>query len=84
MTYDLRRLRLHGLITRVPHANTYLVTPEGIRTAIFFTKVHDRVLRPLLCAADVPPASRELRRALATIDHAVTEHVTNACLGLAA
>ncbi len=84
MTYDLRRLRLHGLIKRVPHTNTYVVTPEGIRTAIFFTKVHDRVLRPLLCAADVPPASPELRRALATIDHAVTEHVTNARLGLAA
>ena len=40
MTYDLRRLRLHGLITRVPHTNTYVVTPEGIRTAVFFTKVH--------------------------------------------
>ena len=84
MTYDLRRLRLHGLIERVPRTNTYVVTPEGIRTAVFFTKVHDRVLRPLLCAADVPPASPELRRALATIDHAVAEHVTNARLGLAA
>jgi hypothetical protein len=84
MTYDLRRLRLHGLIERVPHTNTYVVTPEGIRTAVFFTKVHDRVLRPLLCAADVPPASPELRRALATIDHAVREHVTTARLGLAA
>jgi hypothetical protein len=84
MTYDLRRLRLHGLIERVPHTNTYVVTPEGIRTAVFFTKVHDRVLRPLLCAADVPPASPELRRALATIDHAVAEHVTTARLGFAA
>ena len=54
MTYDLRRLRLHGLIERVPRTNTYVVTPEGIRIAVFFTKVHDRVLRPLLCAADVP------------------------------
>ena len=84
MTYDLRRLRLHGLIMRVPHTNTYVLTPEGIRTAVFFTKVHDRVLRPLVCAADVPPASPELRRALATIDRAVSEHITNARLGLAA
>jgi hypothetical protein len=84
MTYDLRRLRLHGLIMRVPHTNTYILTPEGIRTAVFFTKVHDRVLRPLVCAADVPPASPELRRALATIDRAVSEHITNARLGLAA
>jgi len=84
MTYDLRRLRLHGLIARVPSTNTYVLTPEGIRTAVFYTKVHDRVLRPLVSAADVPPASLELRRALATIDRAVTEHVTNARLGLAA
>ena len=27
MTYDLRRLRLHGLITRVPHTHRYRVTP---------------------------------------------------------
>jgi hypothetical protein len=84
MTYDLRRLRLHGLIERVPGTNTYVLTPDGTRTAVFFTKVHDRVLRPLLCAVDVPPASPELRRALASIDHAVTEHFTNARLGLAA
>ena len=84
MTYDLRRLGLHGLIERVPHTHSYLVTPEGIRTAVFFSKVHDRVLRPLLCAADVPPASRELCRALPTIDHAVAEHVTTARPGLAA
>jgi len=68
----------------VPSTNTYVLTPEGIRTAVFYTKVHDRVLRPLVSAADVPPASLELRRALATIDRAVTEHVTNARLGLAA
>ena len=84
MTYDLRRLRLHALIERVPRTNTYVVTREGIRTAVFFTKVHDRVLCPLLCAADVPPASPELRRALATIDHAVAERVTNARFGMAA
>jgi hypothetical protein len=26
MTYDLRRLRLHGLITRIPHTHRYTVT----------------------------------------------------------
>ena len=29
MTYDLRRLRLHGLIERVPRTNTYVLTPQG-------------------------------------------------------
>ena len=72
MTYDLRRLRLHGLIERIPRTNTYPLTPDGIRVAVFYTKLHDRLLRPLLAAADQPPAPIELRRALATIDRAIT------------
>jgi len=83
MTYDLRRLRLHGLITRIPHTNTYTLTPEGLRVALFFTKVHRRLLGPLL-DADQPPADPELRRALITLDHAVHDYVTNARLGAAA
>jgi hypothetical protein len=54
------------------------------RTAFFFTEVQARVRRPLLCAAKVPPASLELRCALATVDRAVGEYVTTARLGLAA
>ena len=46
MTYDLRRLRLHGLIERIPHTHGYRVTDLGIRVALFFTKVHSRILRP--------------------------------------
>jgi len=44
MTYDLRRLRLHGLIERVPHTHRYHVTATGLPTAIFLTRVHDRFL----------------------------------------
>jgi len=84
MTYDLRRLRLHGLIRRLPHTNTYSTTREGLRVALFYTKVHDRVLRPLVAAADHPPAPTELRRALATIDRVIAHHVTHARLGAAA
>jgi hypothetical protein len=29
MSYDLRRLRMKGLITRLPHSNTYVLTPDG-------------------------------------------------------
>jgi hypothetical protein len=46
MTYDLRRLRLHGLIERLPHSHSYRVTELGLRVALFFTKVHNRILRP--------------------------------------
>src|SRR6266567_7684217 len=33
MTYDLRRLRLNGLIRRLPHTNRYTLTEDGIRIA---------------------------------------------------
>jgi predicted MarR family transcription regulator len=55
MSYDLRRLRLKGLITRLPHTNTSVLTSDGQRVAIFYTKVHNRLLRPLLAAHDSPP-----------------------------
>jgi hypothetical protein len=83
MSYDLRRLRLHGIIERLPRTNTYVLTPEGARVAIFYSKLHARLLRPLL-VADEPPAPIELRRALATIDRSISEYVTNARLGAAA
>jgi predicted MarR family transcription regulator len=83
MSYDLRRLKLHGLIERLPYTNTYTVTPDGIRVAVFFTKLQRRLLEPLL-AADRPPAPPELRNALATIDRTIKEYVTNARLGAAA
>ena len=34
MTYDLRRLRLHGLIQRVPHTFRYVVTPAGLEVSL--------------------------------------------------
>jgi len=37
MSYDLRRLRLKGLIHRLPHTNTYVLTDEGQQVAIFYT-----------------------------------------------
>ena len=52
--YDLRRLRLKGLIVRLPHSNTYVLTDDGQRFAVFYTKVYNRLLRPML-AADQPP-----------------------------
>ena len=48
MTYDLRRLRLRGLIERIPHTRRYRVTAEGLRTALCFHRTYARVLRPSL------------------------------------
>ena len=72
MTYDLRRLRLTGLIRRIEHTNRYALTPDGIKVAIFYTKLHNRLLRPLL-AADQPQAPAELRAALRTIDQHIEQ-----------
>jgi hypothetical protein len=83
MTYDLRRLRLHGLITRLPGTHTYVTTPDGLRVAAFSPKLGTRVLAPLP-AADRPPAPIQVRRALATLDRAVNDYVTNARLGTTA
>ena len=83
MSYDLVRLRSKGLIARRPGTNTYDLTPDGQRVAIFYTKVHDRLLRPLI-AADSPPAPVELRRALATVDRHVNTYIDQARLGKAA
>jgi hypothetical protein len=73
MSYDLRRLRLHGLIQRLPHSNKYLLTPDGIRVAVFYTKLQNRLLRPLL-DANQPPAPIEIRRAINTLEHAVNDY----------
>jgi hypothetical protein len=83
MSYDLARLRLNGLIVRRPGTNTYDLTPDGLRVAIFYTKVHDRLLRPLI-AADHPPAPPELRTALTTIDRHVALLADHARLKTAA
>ena len=83
MSYDLTRLRMKGLIRRRPGTNTYDLTPDGQRVAVFYTKVHDRLLTPLI-AADQPPAPPELRRALATIDRHVTGYTDRARLAKAA
>jgi hypothetical protein len=79
MTYDLRRLRLAGLIRRLPRSNRYLLTDDGIRIAIFYTKVYNRLLIPLT-AADQPQAPPELRAALATISRHVNDYATHARL----
>ena len=83
MTYDLRRLRLNGLIRRIEHTHTYVLTPDGQRLAIFYTKLYDRLLRPL-AAADQPQAPPELRQALAVIDHHVDGYIARARLKPAA
>ena len=46
MSYHLRRLRLHGLIERIPKTHRYRLTGFGLRITMFCTRVYARILRP--------------------------------------
>jgi DNA-binding transcriptional ArsR family regulator len=69
-TYDLRRLREHGLITRLPHSHRYRLTDPGLHHALFLTRAHDRLLRTGLAELAEPQpgplatASRNYHRAI--------------------
>ncbi|MGH3798935.1 MAG: hypothetical protein ACRDTD_02165 [Pseudonocardiaceae bacterium] len=65
MTYDLRRLRAHGLINRIPHTRRYQITDTGLQHALLFTHAHDHLLRTGLAEITDPdpPAPSQLRTA---------------------
>jgi hypothetical protein len=81
-TYHLRRLRLHGLIERIPGSHRYRVTDFGFRTALFFTRVQARIFRPGL--ADImpgaPPGGNQLRPHFDSLDEAINAWVEQARL----
>jgi hypothetical protein len=79
MTYDLRRLRLGGLIRRLPHSHRYTLTDDGARIAIMYTKIYNRMLVPLT-AANQPQAPPELQAALRTITRHVDAYAARARL----
>ena len=86
MTYDLRRLRLKGLIARIPGTNRHTVTTSGLRAALFYTKVQLRILRPGMASVveDVKNYPRLLRSALRQIDKEINKMCEQARLRRAA
>jgi hypothetical protein len=79
VTYQLRRLRLHGVIERVPNSFRYRVTDFGLRIALFFTRTYNRLLRPSLAAAlpalraVASPLQRAFNTLVLQIDAAIKE-----------
>jgi hypothetical protein len=69
MTYDLRRLRLHGLIERVPHSHRYRITALGARVAMFYARLYTRALRP--ASSLHPSGSSRAQRAFDRLDAAL-------------
>ncbi len=69
MTYDLRRLRLHGLIERVPKTHRYRITPPGAQIAMFYARLYTRALRPA-CSL-TPQGSARAQHAFDRLDAAL-------------
>lgn len=44
--YDVRRLRLRGIIERIAGTHCYQLAKPGLQTALFSARVYQRVLRP--------------------------------------
>jgi len=82
MTYHLRRLRLHGLIQRIPKTHRYQVTEFGWRVAFFFTRTYTRIIRPGLAyiLPQVSPMSNLLRLRFDLLDRAMNDWIAQANL----
>jgi hypothetical protein len=48
MSYDLRRLRLHGIIERIEATHRYRLSAAGMQTAFLYSRLYLRALRPAL------------------------------------
>jgi hypothetical protein len=82
-TYDLRRLKRKGLITRLPGHHRYQLTPLGRRVAVLFTKTYGRVLAPGFAMLDPHlPDQLAKRSELATawrrLDHSLDDFINHA------
>lgn len=71
MTYDLRRLRLHGLIERVTGTHRYQLTAIGVKVTQFYVRVYSRVLRPVLSVGSLQ--SESSRKPIQKLDRALAE-----------
>jgi hypothetical protein len=84
ITYDLRRLRAHGLITRIPGTHRYQITDTGLHHAMLLTHIYTRLLHPGLAQLTDPdpPTPSRLRTAARNYQHALDQLTQQA--GLAA
>ena len=71
MTYDLRRLRLRGIIVRIPDTQRYQLTAEGLCIALAYHRTQARVLGPVLSATLDGESTTRLHEAVALYDREV-------------
>jgi hypothetical protein len=81
LSYELRRLRLHGLIQRMEGTHRYRVTGLGLRTALFYTRAYARLLRPgFATLVDPRPLDAPLRQSFQRLERAMDRAMANAKL----
>ena len=81
MSYDLRRLRLKGLIARIAGTHTYILTTYGRQVAYLMTKLHRRIFDIASSALDpIPALPSPLPRLFRQLNEELDKLVTNAHL----
>ncbi len=82
LSYELRRLRLHGLVERIPGSHRYRVTDLGFRTALFFARAYARLIRPGFAQLvdPRPTADSRLRRPFEQFELAIDRWTIDAKL----
>jgi hypothetical protein len=83
-TYDLRRLKDHGYIHRIPHSHRYRVTDTGLAQAMFLARAHDRLLVTGLAELTAPASTSPIRHAARAYQAALDDLTTRAGLHIAA
>jgi hypothetical protein len=73
--YDLRRLRAHGLITRISGTHRYRLSDTGGEQAMLLTHIHTRLLQPGLAQLldPDPPTPSRLRTAAKNYQRALDD-----------
>jgi len=80
ISYELRRLRLHGLIARIEKSHRYRLTREGLATVVFYQRTYARLIRPGLSILQggLPehpkPLARAFQRLVNEIDANISEN----------
>jgi hypothetical protein len=82
MSYDLRRLRLKGLIARIDGSHRYVLTTYGRRVAYLMTKLQNRIFNVASVAVQTAAAlPSRLTRAFQQLDAELEQLVAAANLG---
>jgi hypothetical protein len=80
VSYDLRRLRAHGLIDRIPGSHRYQTSDRGLHHAMLLTHIDTRLLQPGLAQLTDPdpPAPTPLRSAARSYQRALDDFTKEA------